>query len=87
MPYNYDGLLRCRKGFRRKKLRRGENSRVPDCSTSLRIIIRVIATLWFIRNHACWIQSYCFTVEYPGWPCTATFVDKEQMVLFFTKEE
>ena len=36
-----------------EKRQRGDVSRMPDCSTRFRIIIRVIATVWCVRNHLC----------------------------------
>ena len=76
MRYSYNVAVRCRKGHlkcltcarkdkgvKRKKLRKGENSRVLHGSTSLCIIIMVNATVWFMRNQFCRIQIYRFTVE------------------------
>ena len=73
---SYDVAVRCRKGrqrcpncakkdkgVKRKKLHMEENSTVPDRSANLCIIIRVIATVWFIVNHFCRTQIYYFTVE------------------------
>ena len=67
---------------------RGQKEEVAEgvkIAELLRIIIKVIATFCFIEIQFCQIQIYCFTVEQPGRPCTATFVDKEES-FFFTKQ-
>ena len=92
MRYSYDVVVRCREGPLRclrcarkdKGLKTEEVAQGVKIAECLRIIIGVIATVWFIRNQFCRIQIYRFNVESPGWPCTAMFVDKEQR-FFFTK--
>ena len=69
----------CKERQRGQKEEVAQGLKIAEC---LRIIIRVIATVWSIRNQFCRIQFNCFTVESPGWPCTATFVDKEERFCF-----
>ena len=67
MRCSYDVAVRCRKGpLRCKERQRGQKEDVAQgvkIAECLRIIIRVIATVCFIRNQFCQIQIYCFTVE------------------------
>ena len=50
----------CKERQKDQKEEVAQGVKIAEC---LRIIIRVIATAWFIRNQFCRSQIYCFTVE------------------------